>query len=201
MMASFDFASLALRYAQDERGNVPKPFVLSVAERQRSEVEGRHWPLAEEPLHHDRPTAGIGLAMSFARSVLDGADLVVSATTTSEPFVKQEWISPGAFVYSIGKHQELESAAYKAMGKFVVDSWAQCKKKSDIDRMLREGFLTPEDVHAELPDILTGKVPGREDDRERIFMRAIGLVNQDISLAAWLYQKALEQGAGTRLPY
>ena len=40
--------------------------------------------------------------MSFARSVLDGADLVVSATTTSEPFVKQEWISPGAFVYSIG---------------------------------------------------------------------------------------------------
>ena len=65
--------------------------------------------------------------MSFARSVLDGADLVVSATTTSEPFVKQEWISPGAFVYSIGKHQELKSAAYKAMGKFVVDSWAQCK--------------------------------------------------------------------------
>ena len=136
-----------------------------------------------------------------APQALDGADLVVSATTTSEPFVKQEWISPGAFVYSIGKHQELESAAYKDMGKFVVDSWAQCKKKSDIDRMLKEGFLTPDDVHAELPDILTGKVPGRENDQERIFMRAIGLVNQDISLAAWLYQKALEEGAGTRLPY
>jgi len=29
------------------------------------------WAVAEEPLHHDRPTAGIGLAMSFARSVLD----------------------------------------------------------------------------------------------------------------------------------
>ena len=130
----------------------------------------------------------------------------MSATTTSEPFVKQEWISPGAFVYSIGKHQELESAAYKTMGKLVVDSWAQCKKKSDIDRMLREGFLTAEDVYAELPqpDILTGKVPGREDDRERIFMRAIGLVNQDISHttdAAWLYQKALEEGVGVRLPY
>ena len=100
-----------------------------------------------------------------APQALDGADLVVSATTTSEPFVKQEWISPGAFVYSIGKHQELESAAYKTMGKFVVDSWAQCKKKSDIDRMLREGFLTPDDVHAELPDILTGKAPGRETTR------------------------------------
>ena len=122
-----------------------------------------------------------------APQALDGADLVVSATTTAEPFVKQEWISEGAFVYSIGKHQELENAAYKGMGKFVVDSWAQCRKKSDIDRMLKEGFLTADDVYAEIPDVLSGKVPGREDDRERIFMRAIGLVNQDISLAAWLY--------------
>ena len=48
-MASFDFAPLALRYAQDERGLIfqdewamsLQPFVLSVAERQRSEVEGR----------------------------------------------------------------------------------------------------------------------------------------------------------------
>ena len=32
-LASFDFATLALRYAQDERGKVPQPFVLSVAER------------------------------------------------------------------------------------------------------------------------------------------------------------------------
>ncbi|MDE0027887.1 MAG: hypothetical protein OXU42_00585, partial [Deltaproteobacteria bacterium] len=47
--ASFDFAPLALRYAQDERKVEPltvrkvelPPFVLSVAERQRSEVEGR----------------------------------------------------------------------------------------------------------------------------------------------------------------
>ena len=40
-MASFDFAPLTLRYAQDERKGFPRtPFVLSVAERQRSEVEG-----------------------------------------------------------------------------------------------------------------------------------------------------------------
>ena len=136
-----------------------------------------------------------------APQALDGADLVVSATTTPAPFIKPEWITEGAFVYSIGKHQELESAGYKSMDKFVVDSWAQCKKKSDIDRMLSEGFLTQNDVYAEIPDILSGKVAGRENNEERIFMRAIGLVNQDISLAAWLYQKAIEEGAGTRLPY
>ena len=137
-----------------------------------------------------------------APQALDGADLVVSATTTSEPFVKQEWISPGALRLL---HRQASGARKRCLQGPWASSWwtvgAQCKKKSDIDRMLREGFLTPDDVHAELPDILTGKAPGRENDQERIFMRAIGLVNQDISLAAWLYQKALEEGAGTRLPY
>lgn len=136
-----------------------------------------------------------------AQKALAGADLVVSATTTETPFIMQKWIGAGAFVYSIGKHQELEDRAYKELGKLVVDSWEQCKKKSDMARMLDEGFLTRADIHAELPDILSGRTCGRENDEERIFMRAIGLVNQDISLAAWLYQRAREAGVGTRLPY
>ncbi|MGH7767543.1 MAG: ornithine cyclodeaminase family protein [Candidatus Binatia bacterium] len=132
---------------------------------------------------------------------LAGADMVISATTTTKPFIQEAWLGKGIFVYSIGKHQELENAAYKNVDKFVVDSWEHCKKKSDLDRMLREGFLTEKDVYAELPELIAGSKPGRESDRERIFMRAIGLVNQDIAIAHWLYRRALETGAGTLLPY
>src|SRR5581483_9987436 len=39
---------------------------------------------------------------------LKGADVVVSATTTSTPFVKESWLGPGITVYSIGKNQEME---------------------------------------------------------------------------------------------
>src|SRR5258706_1085988 len=132
---------------------------------------------------------------------LDGADLVVSATTTSTPFVKNDWLGPGVTVYSIGKHQEMESDFYKNCDKFVVDSWPHCKKKSDIERMLKEGFLGEQDLYAELPELLSGKKPGRESDRERIFVRAIGLVNQDIALAEWIYRRAVEAGTGTVLPF
>ncbi len=76
-----------------------------------------------------------------------------------------------------------------------------CKKKSDLDRMLKEGFLSEKDLYAELPDILGGKKPGRESDRERIFVRAIGLVHQDIALAEWIYRRAVETGVGTVLPF
>jgi len=132
---------------------------------------------------------------------LRGADIVVSATTTSAPFVQDSWLGDGITVYSIGKHQEMESAFYKKADKFVVDSWEHCRNKSDMQRMLKENYLSEKDLYAELPELLAGKKTARESDRERIFIRAIGLVNQDIAMANTIYQSAVEKGIGTRLPY
>jgi ornithine cyclodeaminase/alanine dehydrogenase-like protein (mu-crystallin family) len=132
---------------------------------------------------------------------LRGAELVVSATTTATPIVKDAWLGEGITVYSIGKHQEMDSDVYKRADKFVVDSWLHCRNKSDMQRMLKENYLSEEDLYAELPDLLSGKKPGRQSERERIFVRAIGLVNQDIALANYIVQSALEQGVGTVLPY
>lgn len=135
------------------------------------------------------------------QEALQDADLVISATTTATPFVKDSWLSPGTTVYSIGKHQEMESSVYKSADKFIVDSWEQCKNKSDIQRMLKENYLSEKDVYAELPELLSGKKPARQSERERIFVRAIGLVNQDIAMANMIYRDALEKGLGTRLPF
>lgn len=140
-------------------------------------------------------------AADSTEEALQGADVVISATTTSSPFVRDHWLDRGVTLYSIGKHQEMESAVYKNADKFVVDSWEHCKNKSDMQRMLKENYLSEKDLYAELPELLAGKKPGRQSDQERIFIRAIGLVNQDIALAAWIYRQALESGAGTRLPY
>ncbi|MBI4528072.1 MAG: ornithine cyclodeaminase family protein [Deltaproteobacteria bacterium] len=132
---------------------------------------------------------------------LKGADLVFSATTTSVPFVRYEWLEEGTTVYSIGKHQEMENAVYTNTDKFIVDSWIHCKKKSDIDRMLREKILSDKSLYAELPELLAGKKPGRQSEQERIFVRAIGLVNQDIAIADYIYRRALDAGVGTVLPF
>ena len=132
---------------------------------------------------------------------LKGADVVVSATTTSTPFVEDSWLGAGMTAYSIGKNQEMETDVYTSCDKFVVDSWLHCKNKSDMQRLLKENFLSEKDLYAELPDLLSGKKPGRQSDKERIFIRAIGLVNQDIAMANWIYRAALERSVGTRLPY
>ena len=95
----------------------------------------------------------------------------------------------------------MDSEVYKNADKFVVDSWLHCKNKSDMQRMLKENYLSKNDLYAELPELLSGKKPGRQSDQERIFIRAIGLVNQDIAMADHIYRSAKEQGIGTRLPY
>jgi len=82
--------------------------------------------------------------------------------------------------------------------RFVEDRWLHCKNKSDMQRMLKENYLSEKDLYAEL---LSAKKPGLQSDQERIFIRAIGLVNQDIAMADHIYRSALEQGIGTRLPY
>jgi alanine dehydrogenase len=132
---------------------------------------------------------------------LRGADVVIAATTTATPFVKEAWLEAGITVYSIGKNQEMESSVYKNFDKFVVDSWLHCKNKSDMQRMLKENYLTQNDLYAELPELLAGKKPARQSGGERIFIRAIGLVNQDIALANYVYLAALQSGIGTRLPF
>jgi alanine dehydrogenase len=140
-------------------------------------------------------------AVASTEEALQGADLVISATTTSTPFVKDAWLGAGITVYSIGKHQEMENDVYKKADKFVVDSWLHCKNKSDMQRMLKENFLSEKDLYAELPELLSGKKSARQSAQERILIRAIGLVNQDIALANCVYQSALERGVGTRLPF
>jgi alanine dehydrogenase len=132
---------------------------------------------------------------------LKGADLVVSATTTAAPFVKDDWLASGITVYSIGKHQEMESDFYRNADKLVVDSWAHCRNKSDMQRLVKENFLSEKDLYAELPELLSGQKPARQSDRERIFVRAIGLINQDVALANYVYHAALKNAVGTVLPF
>ena len=67
--------------------------------RDRVFQDGR-WSMAEEPLHHDRPTAGIGLAMSFAQTVLAaGPDREIGLVPRAVGSTPLERWMPGADLY------------------------------------------------------------------------------------------------------
>ena len=101
-------------------------------ERIRVFTDGR-WTIAEEPLHHDRPTAGIGLAMSFARSLLTtdpGRDIgLVPRAVGSTPL--RQWM-PGADLYE-GARNAARATARDGTVKAVLWHQGEHDSKADAD--------------------------------------------------------------------
>ena len=55
-------------------------------------------------------------------------------------------------------------------------------------------------VHADLGELVTGRVPGRETPEERTMTANLGLAMDDMAVAPLLYRLAVEKGIGTWLP-
>ncbi len=137
--------------------------------------------------------------LASAEEAVRGSAIVCAATSAKEPFIRDEWLAPGSFLYSLGELQEAETEVYRRTDKLVVDDWEQVKLKADVIALLGSGELSESDVYAELADVVGGKRPGRESEEERIFMRSQGLVPQDIALAHAVYLAAIERGVGQPL--
>jgi hypothetical protein len=64
----------------------------------------------------------------------------------------------------------------------------------------RSGLFSRAQLYAEIRELVTGNKQGRERADERILIHTTGLVSQDVALAHFLYQCALETGRGMWLP-
>ena len=134
-----------------------------------------------------------------ARQAVEGADVVVTMTTTREPFLRAEWFKPGSFYAQLGSNEADEATTFQA-DRLIVDDWEPIKhyQASSLSRLHREGRLTDEDV-TNLREIVVGRSPGRTCDEERILFKPLGLGVQDIVVADRIYHEAKAMGLGVRL--
>lgn len=139
------------------------------------------------------------------QSCLEGVDIMVEASRLPrpEPLFKTEWVKPGALVIPYGTMSTVELSLTDIMDKIVVDDWGQCRtgKLGALRPHVDAGKLTEETLHGELCDIVAGRKPGRETDRETILFWHRGLALSDIALGAAMLRKAEELGVGQRLKY
>jgi alanine dehydrogenase len=134
------------------------------------------------------------------RDALDGADIIVTATPSFQPVVKDEWVRPGMHINAFGadtkgKHEIEEKVLARA--KVVVDYLPQAGEIGECQHAFRSGLI--QSVHAELADIVVGRKPGRETATEITLFDATGIALQDLAVAMCAYEAALERGLGTRL--
>jgi ornithine cyclodeaminase/alanine dehydrogenase-like protein (mu-crystallin family) len=134
------------------------------------------------------------------QQAIEDADVVITATPSTRPYVLSEWIHDGVHINAIGADtpgkQELD-ASIIPRAKVVVDNLSQCVERGEIQTAIRQGLLKKENVYAELSDLVLGRKPGRITDREITMFDATGMAVQDITTACTVYNLAMKQGVGT----
>jgi alanine dehydrogenase len=132
-------------------------------------------------------------------------DIVITATDSQEPVVKGEWISMGTHINAVGgnfiSRQEIDVETVRKSACVVVDSCEQAKLESgDLVRAVESDAFYWEDAR-ELGLVVIGEFPGREDASEITLFESQGIALEDVALAAKIYEKAVKNGAGEKLPF
>lgn len=135
------------------------------------------------------------VATDTAEECVRAADVVVTCTTASSPFLRSEWFAPGVTIYALGGEQEVETKAYREM-TFMVDDREQVLVLPDIHALAEAGEYTEDWVKSDLAEVVGSDAHGRSSDDEQILVRSQGLVTQDVAQAYWVYKEVLAQGGG-----
>lgn len=134
-----------------------------------------------------------------------GADLIVTATSSMEPVISREWISPGAHINAIGTHspsaREVDGATMGAARIFTDRRESALNEAGDYLLAAKEGLVTPESIRGEIGELLIETKAGRTSESEITLFKSLGLAIEDVTTANYLYNKAQAQNAGTWIDF
>lgn len=136
-------------------------------------------------------------SMGSVREAVEGADIVVLATTSRKPVLKGEWLRPGIFVGSIAMDEEFDDEVPRRAHKIVVDDMEELVKRSSLKFKFDRGALSPKDIYGQLGEIVVGRKPGREHDEEEILLVTTGMPMEDVAVLSRVYELAKRRGLGT----
>ncbi len=134
-----------------------------------------------------------------------GADLVVTATSSLEPVINKDWISPGAHVNAIGTHspnsREVDSGTMSVARIFVDRRESAINESGDYLLAAKEGVVTSESILGEIGELLIGAKAGRSSESEITLFKSLGLAIEDVACADYVYKKATANNLGNYLSF
>ena len=140
------------------------------------------------------PKLGLDIVMAeTGEEAAEGADIVLTATTSKAPVVYREWLGDRVHVSAIGAfypdHRELDTRII-VDAKVVIDDWEGIRLEAgDILIPIQEGAITEDHIHAELGELVTGEKPGRTPGDGLTVFKSVGIAIQDSSVANLVLEK------------
>lgn len=142
-------------------------------------------------------------ATDAAEAAVAGAEIICTTTSSSEPVLRGEWLTPGVHVNAVGssvRHtRELDTQAIVRSRLFVDRVESTVNEAGDYLFPLREGAIDETHIVGEIGDVLVGRLAGRGSPEEITVFKSLGLAIEDLAAAYHVHRKALETGAGTEV--
>lgn len=154
----------------------------------------------------ERETARRGIAVEAVATpelAVEGADLVCTTTSATEPVLQGRWLDPGAHVNAVGAclptARELDTEAV-ARSRFYVDTRESALAEAgDFLVPKSEGAVDDDHIVAEIGEVLIGAAPGRRSADEITVFESLGLGIYDLAAAHRVWENARGSGAGTEV--
>ena len=146
------------------------------------------------------------LVAASIEEALAGADIVCTATSTSEPLVELEWLAPGTHInaagaFPDGKSRELSTATVAASRFFVDRRESTLNEAGDYRVAAAESGFGPEHIIGELGELLNGTVEGRRSADELTVFKSMGIAVEDLAAAQLCVARARERGVGVEVDF
>jgi ectoine utilization protein EutC len=142
-------------------------------------------------------------AAQDVESLVRESDLLVTATPSTKPFVRAEWVHPGLHITAMGSDapykQELESQVLSRADLIVCDHKGQCSERGELHHGLEDGAVDRHQEIVELGDLTSGRHPGRTAQSQITVCDLTGVGVQDAAIATLAYEKAVQEGFGSIL--
>lgn len=141
--------------------------------------------------------------VSTARQAVEAADVLITATNSSEPVLQGEWLAPGCHINAIGANwaqkRELDLATLQRCRLIVTDSLEQAHTEAgDFIVPAHEGLFDWERVY-ELCDISGNRGPMRESPQDITLYKGLGMALEDVIVAAHVYHQAKKMAVGDEI--
>ncbi len=131
------------------------------------------------------------------------ADLIITATPSTEPLLKAEWLKPGVHITAIGSNsppkQELDIDVVQRADVIICDRLSRCTKYGELHHALETGAISQEEIQGELGQLIIDNIPGRTHPDQITLADLVGLEVQDAAIATLALEKALFLGLGQRV--
>ena len=176
-----------------------------------AEAEGRLVELFSQKIQENIPAMAVKLekrlstvrfmAVDDLAMAVKKAQVIVTATPSTKPLIKVEWVQPGTHINAIGADmagkQELDTAIF-AHANAYVDDLEQATTVGETQNPVKDGTLKRDNIH-EIGTVLTKQVSGRQNTKEITVFDSTGIALQDLEAANLALQRATEYHVGTTI--